>query len=76
MAEKFIQYWGIKNGSPYNTLLDLYEPDMTTDVVDQVFGELRESIVTLVQKLLIHRINPILPCYLSISRVRHSVNYR
>ena len=49
---------------------------MTTDVVDQVFGELRESIVTLVQKLLIHRINLILACYLSISRERHSVNYR
>ena len=49
--KKFIQYWGIKNGSPYNTLLDLYEPDMTTDVLDQVFGDLRESIVTLVQKI-------------------------
>ncbi|MEQ6354107.1 carboxypeptidase M32 [Lysinibacillus sp. M3] len=49
--KKFIQYWGIKNGSPYNTLLDLYEPDMTTDVLDQVFGELRETIVSLVQKI-------------------------
>ncbi|MCY9547933.1 carboxypeptidase M32, partial [Lysinibacillus xylanilyticus] len=49
--KKFIQYWGIKNGSPYNTLLDLYEPEMTTDVLDQVFGELRETIVSLVQKI-------------------------
>ncbi|MFJ6207112.1 carboxypeptidase M32 [Lysinibacillus sp. NPDC092081] len=49
--KKFIQYWGIKNGSPYNTLLDLYEPDMTTDVLDQVFGDLRETIVSLVQKI-------------------------
>ncbi|MEK5231586.1 carboxypeptidase M32 [Lysinibacillus sp. FSL K6-0232] len=50
--KKFIQYWGIKNGSPYNTLLDLYEPEMTTDVLDQVFGDLRDKIVTLVQKIM------------------------
>ena len=49
--KKFIQYWGVKNGSIYNTLLDIYEPDMTTDVLDQVFGELRETIVSLVQKI-------------------------
>ncbi|CAM5284031.1 Metal-dependent carboxypeptidase OS=Lysinibacillus sphaericus OX=1421 GN=LS41612_14700 PE=3 SV=1 [Lysinibacillus sphaericus] len=49
--KKFIQYWGVKNGSTYNTLLDLYEPDMTTEVLDQVFGELRETIVALVQKI-------------------------
>ncbi|GLC86956.1 carboxypeptidase M32 [Lysinibacillus piscis] len=49
--KKFIGYWGMKNGSPYNTLLDLFEPDMTTDVLDRVFGELRETIVTLVQKI-------------------------
>ena len=48
---KFIGYWGIKNGSAYNTLLDKYEPDMTTDILDKVFGELRETIVPLVQAI-------------------------
>lgn len=42
---------GIKNGFPYNTLLDLYEPEMTTDVLDEVFGNLREVIIGLVKKI-------------------------
>ncbi|MCT6922678.1 carboxypeptidase M32 [Metasolibacillus sp.] len=49
--KKFINYWGIKNGSPYNTLLDKYEPDMTTDILDKVFGQLRETIVPLVKAI-------------------------
>ncbi|MEG0260902.1 MAG: carboxypeptidase M32 [Lysinibacillus sp.] len=49
--KKFIGYWGEKNGSAYNTLLDKYEPDMTTEVLDRVFGELRETIVPLIQKI-------------------------
>ncbi|MEC1180569.1 carboxypeptidase M32 [Metasolibacillus meyeri] len=49
--KKFINYWGIKNGSPYNTLLDKYEPEMTTDILDNVFGQLRETIVPLVKAI-------------------------
>ncbi|MEO4052954.1 carboxypeptidase M32 [Solibacillus sp. CAU 1738] len=49
--KKFVEYWGIKNGSAYNTLLDKYEPDMTTDILDRVFGELRETIVPLVKAI-------------------------
>ncbi|QDQ02282.1 carboxypeptidase M32 [Lysinibacillus fusiformis] len=49
--KKFIGYWGMKNGSPYNTLLDQYEPEMTTEILDRVFGALRETIVSLVQKI-------------------------
>ncbi|MGE7093293.1 carboxypeptidase M32 [Lysinibacillus sp. NPDC048646] len=49
--KKFIGYWGIKNGSSYNTLLDQYEPEMTTEILDRVFGALRETIVSLVQKI-------------------------
>lgn len=49
--KKFIGYWGIKNGSAYNTLLDKYEPDMTTDILDRVFAELRETIVPLVKAI-------------------------
>ncbi|WP_042473691.1 carboxypeptidase M32 [Bacillus ndiopicus] len=49
--KKFIGYWGIKNGSAYNTLLDKYEPEMTTDILDKVFGELRETIVPLVKAI-------------------------
>ncbi|WP_018660300.1 carboxypeptidase M32 [Heyndrickxia acidiproducens] len=48
--KKFIQYWGYE-GNPYNTLLDLYEPGMTTAVLDDVFAQVKRSIVPLVQKI-------------------------
>lgn len=48
---KFLEYWGYE-GNPYNVLLDLYEPGMTVDVLDQVFGQLRERIVPLVKKIM------------------------
>lgn len=51
MTKKMIGYWGEKNGSPYNTLLDQYEPDMTTEILDDVFGKLRSRIIPLVQKI-------------------------
>ncbi|QPA32736.1 carboxypeptidase M32 [Thermaerobacillus caldiproteolyticus] len=46
--KKFVEYWGY-NGNPYNTLLDLYEPGITVDVLDEVFAKLRERIVPLVK---------------------------
>ncbi len=48
--KKFIGYWGYE-GKPYNTLLDLYEPGVTVDVLDEVFGKLKEKLVPLVQKI-------------------------
>lgn len=50
MTKRFITYWGFE-GNKYNTLLDLYEPGMTTTVLDRVFSDLRNSIVPLVQKI-------------------------
>lgn len=47
---KFIEYWGYK-GNKYNTLLDLYEPGMTVDILDEVFEKLRAEIVPLVQRI-------------------------
>ena len=49
--KQFVQFWGVKNGSVYNTLLDKYEPEMTTDILDRVFGQLRETIVPLVKAI-------------------------
>lgn len=49
--KRFVQYWGIKNGSAYNTLLDKYEPNMTTDMLDELFGELNATIVPLVKAI-------------------------
>lgn len=47
---KFIEYWGYTDNK-YNTLLDLYEPGMTVDILDDVFGKLRKEIVPLVQQI-------------------------
>lgn len=49
-TRKFVDYWGYTD-HPYNTLLDKYEPDMTVEILDRVFGELRERIVPLVQRI-------------------------
>lgn len=48
--QQFIQLWGVKD-TPYDTLLDMYEPDMTVAKLDQVFGELREHLVPLVAQI-------------------------
>jgi carboxypeptidase Taq len=47
---KFVEYRGYKD-HPYNTLLDDYEPGMTTEKLDKFFGELKENIVPLVKKI-------------------------
>ncbi|RYL93343.1 carboxypeptidase M32 [Sporolactobacillus sp. THM19-2] len=47
---KFIEYQGVKENK-YNTLLDLYEPGLTTEIVDGVFKRLREGIVPIVQSV-------------------------
>ncbi|KAA0550182.1 carboxypeptidase M32 [Bacillus sp. BGMRC 2118] len=48
--KKFIEYWGYE-GNKYNTLLDDYEPGVTVEVLDRVFGQLREKIVPLVSAI-------------------------
>ena len=50
MNKRFIRYWGYE-GNKYNTLLDIYEPGVTVEVLDQVFGQLREKIVPLVKQI-------------------------
>ncbi|MFE4522728.1 carboxypeptidase M32 [Cytobacillus firmus] len=50
MNKRFISYWGYE-GNKYNTLLDMYEPGVTVDTLDQVFGQLREKIIPLVQQI-------------------------
>ncbi|WP_139902231.1 carboxypeptidase M32 [Clostridium thermarum] len=47
---EFIGYWGYK-GDKYNTLLDLYEPGITVEKLDEVFGKLRDGIVNILEKI-------------------------
>ncbi|MBM7703266.1 carboxypeptidase M32 [Metabacillus iocasae] len=48
--KRFVEYWGYE-GNKYNRLLDMYEPGVTVEVLDRVFGQLRERIVPLVQQI-------------------------
>lgn len=48
--KKFIKLRG-KDGHPYNTLLDDFEPGITVEILDEFFSKLRKSIVPLVQKV-------------------------
>jgi carboxypeptidase Taq len=48
--KEFIGYWGFK-ACKYDTLLDLYEPGITVEKLDKVFGELKEAIVLLLEKI-------------------------
>lgn len=48
--KKFLEYWGYKENK-YDTFLDQYEPGVTVEVLDQVFGELRSRIVPLVKSI-------------------------
>jgi len=59
--KKFIDYWGYE-GNPYNTLLDLYEPGVTVEMLDHVFAKLRERIVPLVQAVAASRHQPDTSC--------------
>ncbi|MET1249690.1 carboxypeptidase M32 [Sporolactobacillus sp. STCC-11] len=46
----FIDYWGIKTNK-YDALLDQYEPGLTAETIDQVFGKLREGLIPLVESV-------------------------
>lgn len=45
--QEFIDYWGVKN-TRYDTLLDMYEPDLTVEKVDAIFDRLKARLVPLV----------------------------
>ncbi|MEK0314029.1 carboxypeptidase M32 [Cohnella sp. 56] len=47
---RFIELWGVK-GTPYDTLLDMYEPGTTTAELDRLFAELRKRLVPLAEEI-------------------------
>ncbi|WP_068617368.1 carboxypeptidase M32 [Paenibacillus tuaregi] len=47
-TQEFIDYWGPR-ATRYDTLLHMYEPELTTTKLDEVFGQLRDRLVPLVE---------------------------
>jgi carboxypeptidase Taq len=54
---RFIGYWGYK-GTPYDTLLDFYEPGATVETVNGAFVPLRDAIVSLLERIGKSRVRP------------------
>lgn len=48
--QEFVEYWGYEKNK-YDTLLDFYEPGITVEKLDVVFSELRNAIVSLLNKI-------------------------
>lgn len=47
---KYTEWVGYK-GNKYNALLDDYEPGLTVDIIDDVFGKLKKALVPLVKEI-------------------------
>ncbi|MDO7904962.1 carboxypeptidase M32 [Paenibacillus sp. JX-17] len=50
LKKEFIDYWGVKD-TRYDTLLDMYEPDMTVQKLDKVFDRVKTRLVPLLEKI-------------------------
>ncbi|HIW35082.1 MAG TPA: carboxypeptidase M32 [Candidatus Paenibacillus intestinavium] len=50
ITNEMIDLWGVK-ASRYDTLLDQYEPGMTVAQLDHIFGDLRDQLVPLAEKI-------------------------
>jgi carboxypeptidase Taq len=48
--QEFIEYWGYE-GNKYNALLTHYEPGMTVERLDVIFGELRKNVLSLLSRI-------------------------
>jgi len=55
--KEFIGYYGYKDNK-YDTLLDFYEPGITVEKLDKVFGTLRDAIVKLLEKIKLSAVKP------------------
>ncbi|WP_112181145.1 carboxypeptidase M32 [Paraliobacillus zengyii] len=55
--KKFATYWGYQDNK-YDGLLDLYEPGMTTEILDNVFAQVRTGLTKLVQQISEAKVQP------------------
>jgi len=58
LTKELISYWKKEEKTDYDVLLNIYEPNMTTEVLDDVFSTVREGIIALRQKVVEEGVNP------------------
>lgn len=58
LTKELISYWKKEEKTDYDVLLNIYEPNMTTEVLDDVFSTVREGIIALRQKIVEQGVNP------------------
>ncbi|MGX7328340.1 carboxypeptidase M32 [Enterococcus bulliens] len=58
LTKELIPYWQRTEKTPYDVLLNQYEPNMTTEILDDVFTRLRDGIMDIRQTLAKKGIEP------------------
>ncbi|SJZ52875.1 carboxypeptidase Taq [Pilibacter termitis] len=58
MQKEFITLWRKDEKTPYDVLLNQYEPGMTVEILDEVFGKVREGIMQIRQTIAEKGIEP------------------
>lgn len=51
LTKELIPYWKKEEATNYDVLLDQYEPKMTTEILDEVFAQVRDGIMAIRQEL-------------------------
>ena len=49
--KEFIKDWGCEGKNKYDALLDLYEPGITVEKLDEVFSEVKDAIIKLLKEI-------------------------
>ncbi|GBD61862.1 carboxypeptidase M32 [Tetragenococcus halophilus] len=58
LTKELISYWKKDEQTDYDVLLNIYEPNMTTETLDDVFSTVRDGIMAIYQKIENYGIKP------------------
>lgn len=58
LTKELISYWKKDEKTDYDVLLNLYKPNMTTEVLDDVFSTVRDGIIALREKIADEGVKP------------------
>ncbi|GMA08316.1 carboxypeptidase M32 [Tetragenococcus halophilus subsp. flandriensis] len=58
LTKELISYWKKDEKTDYDVLLNIYEPNMTTEILDDVFSTVRDGIIAIYQKIEKYGVKP------------------